>query len=661
MKRLIRFFALCGAMVFLSQTFAHAQKQKLEPEDYGQWQQITTTELSADGQWFAYNINLVDGDGWLNIKEVGTDSTGNHKFMHGVRPDFSNNNKWAAFLIGVSEDKAEKLEKQKKPVRYKLGLMNLSTAEVDTFEKVQSYRFSDDGNYLAMKKYQAEGVKTDGSDLILRNLSAGTNQLIGNVAEYGFNDGGTKLAVLLDANEQLGNGVHLYDLASGKITVLDSDTNNYKDLTWDEDGSALAFLKTKENDDFKDPTHQIYAFKNVDGAIQKSIFDQQNHAAFPDSMRIVDYRSLEWSEDNNTVFFGIKQWDPKKSDKNGEQDTTKKKLNEDLDPSNVEVWHWQDDDIIPKQEVMAGQLKRENHFSAWHLDDEKFVQLGSEKFEQVELTGDQQHAVAYNPKPYEPTFEEEWRDVYIIDVANGNSKKILDRHEFVQTSPDGNYLLYFKDQNWWTYDIGQDQHQNITENIDTRFQNFTNVNGREHNRPFGSAEWSADDSWMLLYDQYNTYKVWADGSNYQKLTRGGNDKIRYRQTRFEYDNDGIKEDESIYFSMYGDKSKDRGYARLGDNGQTQTLIYEPKMTSRLSKADSTRHYVYQVESATDSPDFFHVDHAFSNPVALTNTNPQQDNYYWLMTKLLLLRTKMVKNLKDDCSTRPTTIRTRNTR
>lgn len=631
MRRLIRPTILSIVFLLFTTSYLVAQKQKLEPEDYGQWQRITTAELSPKGDWFAYNIGLQDGDGWLTIKEVGTDSTGEHNFMYGMRSKFSPDNQWAAFLIGVSEDKKEELEEQNKQVRNKLGLMNLATAEVDTFANVQSYEFADDGKYLAMKKYQPEESKTEGTDLILRDLSAGTNMLIGNVAEFGFNDSGTKLAVLLDAQEKLGNGAHLYDLNSGTVTVLDSDTTTYKELAWNEDGAGLAFLKAKEDADFKDPTHQIFAYPDLNASTKEQIFDHRKVSTFPDSFRVVDYRSLSWSEDNNTVFFGIKKWEA--APKDTEDDTTQNDLNEDLDPSNVEVWHWQDAEIQPRQKLMAKSAQQENYLSAWHLNEDKFMQVGSEKFDEVHLTGDQKNAIGYDTSPYEPAFEEEWQDVYIIDISSGESQKILDKHEFMRTSPDGSYVFYFKDQNWWTYDIDSDQHQNVTENIDTRFENFTNVNGRENRRPFGIGEWAEDDSWVLVYDQYDAYKIWADGSNYEKLTDGSDDQIRYRQVRFDYE-DGMPADDPIYFAMYGDKSKDRGFARLGEGNQPETLIYDSKRFSRLAKADSSQHYAYEVQTATDSPDFFHVDYSFDNPVALTNTNPQQEDYYWADDELI---------------------------
>ncbi|MCW9707515.1 alpha/beta hydrolase family protein [Fodinibius salsisoli] len=637
-----RHATLILAFMLLITSALMAQQKKLEPEDYGQWERITSTELSSNGQWFAYNIELMDGDGWLTIKKVGADTTEDHKVMHGMRPDFSNDNQWVAFLIGVSEDQQKKLEKQKKPVRYDLGLMNLATSEVDTFKKVQRYQFSENGKHLVINKYPPKESKTEGADIILRNLAQGTNQLIGNVSEYQFNDSANKLAVLLDATNDFGNGVHLYDLSTGRITILDSDTTNYKDLTWNDAGTALAFLKEREDEGFKEATNLVYAYPDIKNSLDKKVFDQRDNTTFPDSFRVVDYRSPEWSEDGETLFFGIKEWEATPEDdkeKKQEADSTEQKdkdLDEDLDPSNVEVWHWKDDDIQPRQEVMADSERKSNYLSAWHVEDNSFVQLGSKKFERIQLTGDQQHAIGYNPTPFEPTFEEEWREVHLIDVHAGEAEKILDKQENIRTSPDGQYLLYFENQNWWSYNISEGQKTNLTEEIDTQFEDFTNVNGRQYRRPFGTGQWAEDDSWVLLYDQYNVYKVWADGSDYKKLTEGTADRIRYRQAYIDYgeDYEGIPADQPIYLTMYGDKSKKRGFAELTSDDERRTLKFEDQIFNRLSKADSTNQFVYQVQSATDSPDFFHVDDSFDDATTLTHTNLQQDDYYWADDELI---------------------------
>ena len=234
---------------------AVAQKKDLTPDDYARWQQPGFSVLSPDGKWFAYQITPVEGDGWIAVKHAGTDTE--HKFMYASRPAFSENNQWFAVAIGVSEKEEKKLKKDEKTVKYKVGIMNLATAAVDTFKQVESFVFSKDGRFLAMKKYKAEDVETESADLVVRDLEAGANQNIGNVSEFGFSEEGAWLAVVIDASGKLGNGVQLRDLASGTIRILESDQETFSGLKWNEDGMDLAFLKERENKLYEDPNHLV--------------------------------------------------------------------------------------------------------------------------------------------------------------------------------------------------------------------------------------------------------------------------------------------------------------------------------------------------------------------------------------------------------------------
>src|SRR5699024_7804033 len=136
-----------------------------------------------------------------------------------------------------------------------------------------------------------------------------------------------------------------------------------------------------------------------------------------------------------------------KSDKSVKTDSTKiaaKSKKDDLPASNVEVWHWQDVRIQPQQELTYKSDLHKNYLSVWHIDEQSFVQLGNEKYENIDLLDDEEHAVAYDATPYEPSFEEPWKAIYLIDVATGDTKKVLDKLEYVLGSPGGEYLYYFK-------------------------------------------------------------------------------------------------------------------------------------------------------------------------------------------------------------------------
>ena len=623
------------------------EKKKLNPEDYAEWQRIGTAELSPDANWFAWNIHQIEGDGWLMLQKTGEDPDEGHRFDHAQRPAFSNDNQWFTFMIGVSEEE----RRQNQNIRYSLGLMNLETAEVDTFKNISRAEFSDDGKFLVMNKYRPEDSEHRGSDIILRDLQAGENQLIGNVANFAFNEESTMLAYLIDSHEKLGNGVHLIDLETRSTRVMESDEADYEMLTWNDQGNGLTFLKAFEEEGFDEKSYQIYAFRNLDGNSQKQVFDSLERDDFPEEYRLVNYRNLRWSDDGDRIFFGIKEWAKKDEDKKEEEadpdeekeegeeeeeETEEKQEDPDahLDPTNVEVWHWLDDPMQSRQRVMRQHLEESNFLSVWHLNDDRFVQLTDDHEVTLSLTGDQKHAVLNDPTPHKPRTRELWNDIYLVDVSTGERELVLERQEWVFPSAGGSYLLYFRENHWWTYDIEEKWHINLTEDLEHPFNNFQNITGREFDPAFGRGQWAEDDQWTLLYDEFDVYKVAPDGSSAERITNGRENEIRYRQQRLDFETDAINPDEPFYLNIFGERTKDRGYARVMPGGEIEELIYEPAFIARLMKADDAPKYAYLHQTAVESPNFYLVDDGFENPVQLTNTNPQQDEYHWAGDELI---------------------------
>ncbi|MDA1027708.1 MAG: prolyl oligopeptidase family serine peptidase [Bacteroidetes bacterium] len=625
-----------------------AQKKDLSLEDYAQWERIGANRLSPDGKWFAYQIVLEEGDGWLVARPVNGDAE--HKFMYSSNPRFSNDNQWLAFTIGLSEDETKKKEKSKETIKTALGLMNLSTAKVDTIKAVQSATFSDDGKYLAIRKYKAEGVKTEGSDLVVRTLGTGSMQNVGNVSEYAFSPEGSLLAVAIDASEKLGNGVHLIDLKAATTRVLDSDVRKYSGLVWRKDSFDLAFLKesTRKGKDYQD--HLLYAFSKLNGVSTTRTFDSAAHTGFPADFRVASEGSLSWSEDGSRLFFGLKsriQDESDAEDKKVAADSTKKAVktnadrDKDLDPAGVDIWHWKDPIIQPGQGVRATADRNYTYQSSWTLAKNGFAKLTDDQIKRVTLTGDQKHAVGYDTTPYEPAFRETWQDVYVMDTETGKRTKILERIEFVSTSPDGYFVLYFRGNHWWSYSVATGQHTNLTEDIDTKFNDFTSIYGREEDRAFGSAQWTDKDGTVILYDQFDAYQVKADGTGTKRLTHGAKDKVQFRQVRLDFEKETIGPNDPLFFSAYGEVTKDSGYyilrknpRRSEDLAALEKLVYEPRMISGLRKAEKAPVFTFMTQKADESPNIFAVDESFSNSVQLTTTNKQQADYHWAHSELV---------------------------
>src|SRR5207244_2514898 len=99
-----------------------------------------------------------------------------------------------------------------------------------------------------------------GSDLVLRELATGTDLVVGNVAEYGFDKKGQWLAMLIDAQGQIGNGVHLRDMKAGTVAPVETGKASYRDLSWNRDSNAFTVLKGVEDKALESPWYVVLGF-----------------------------------------------------------------------------------------------------------------------------------------------------------------------------------------------------------------------------------------------------------------------------------------------------------------------------------------------------------------------------------------------------------------
>ena len=141
--------ALLYALVLAAQT-----KPPIPISDWGRWESVGAGVLSPDGKWLAYVVTRANGNHELRVSALGQGR--NQAVAFGESPAFSAGSQWVAHLIGIHEDQEARLKKDKKPVRKKLGLMKLSTGESVTFDNIESFVFSEAGEFLAMRHHAPE-------------------------------------------------------------------------------------------------------------------------------------------------------------------------------------------------------------------------------------------------------------------------------------------------------------------------------------------------------------------------------------------------------------------------------------------------------------------------------------------------------------------------
>ncbi len=605
-----------------------AQKKPLTVEDYGNWETLGAANLSPDGEWLAYRITRNNEENELRIISLVDRSS--WIIPYGAAPQFSTDSRWLACRLEPSEEEKAKLEKEKKPVRNSMCLVQFASGDTLVFADVSSFDFSEDGAFLAMEKYRSEEVQKEGlgGDLVVRDLERGIDNSFGNIASFAWSDEGHLLAMTLSTSGGSGNGVRLYDPASGSLRTLDSKGVRYRGLSWREDANDLAVLRAEPDTLYADTAQVVLAWRGLTaGSRETLVYDPAQDPSFPDGMRIVQYRTPTWSDDGATVFFGIRARKPVT-----EREVTVR------DSSSVEVWHAGDVRVIPHQKKIDKELREENSLTAWHLESGRLVRLGDELTEEVRLPKGQRFALGVDETPYEAydRFFPGPQDLYRIDVANGEKTLIRERVGSFYLSAAGRYVMYLEDEQFWTYDLESGDRVQISGDVPTPLVNMEDDHPRPERTPYGVAGWTAADSSVIVYDRYDLWELRSDGSGARRLTRGADEEIGHQYVRLDPDEEFIDLSSPVYLSVFGRYSKSMGYARVLRGEAPERLIWMDKRVDRLQKAKDASVYLYRVQAFDDSPDYFVGDTSLRSARQVTETNPFQEDYAWGRAELIEL-------------------------
>ena len=638
------------------------QKPTLTPDDYGQWETLGQATLSPDGFWLAVGISRVNDEAELRIHRTDSDSVVVVPF--GRSPQFSDDGAWLAYVIGISPDEREALQERREPVRNDMGLLNLRTGEQETIEDISSFSFSGDGRHLALQRYQPEEQEGAGADAIVRSLASGASISFGNVAALAWQDEGHLLAMTVDAEDRVGNGVRLYDPESGRISSLDTDEAEYRQLSWREEAADLVVLKTYTDDEHEDTAHVALAWRNLDeGDGEALVLDPRESPTLLPGQRVVEHRSPSWSEDGSILFLGYQERIPVpededagaeegdeaegdeeqgdaegEEDEEGEGDAGEAGDDEEEERAGVEIWHTLDVDPVPQQRVRERLLRQRNQIGAWHLADGRFLMLGGDRADQTTLLEGGGHVLNRDETPYDvdAMFNQQFYDLYAVDAGSGAESLVRERITLAaQGSPEGRYVVWFEGEDWWSHDLSSGETRNITEGLGGTFVNLDLTPTREQMPAFGLGGWTEDDGAVLINDRWDVWEVQADGSGGRRLTRGAEDEVRYRAMQPDPEAEAFDAGEPIYYSTYGQWTKEAGFSRARPGQDPESLIWDDASFGRaLRKARDADVFVFRRERFDDSPDYFASGPDLDDAGQVTRTNPFQDDYAWGRTELV---------------------------
>ncbi|HSP89389.1 MAG TPA: hypothetical protein VLN08_00695, partial [Vicinamibacterales bacterium] len=542
----------------------------MELADIIAWKNVGATAFSNDGRWVAYRLSPMEGDSEIFVK--ATDSDKVYTFPVGEAPSmgggaggpgggavptaslgFSEDSKWAAFMVYPTRAEGQRLRRQRRPVQAKVQLLDLTSGKDVTIENVRRFAFAGErGGWVAIAKAPAAsggpgagaaaapapggasgsgaGAASDrpkGADLILRDLATGRDLNIGNVAEFAFDKSGRFLALVIDAPDKAGNGVQLRNMESGVVSVLDSDKASYERLAWTEKGDGLSVVKGTDDKRYTDKVYAAIGFWDFGaaGGPQRAVYDPAGDKTFPEGMSIAPTRGATWTEDLTALVFGIRTL--KKSDakpeaskpgEGGADPTAKPEppaapaAPETPQEETVDLilWHHKDPRLQSQQQVQEQADKNFSYLSVYRVKENRFIRLADDSVRSVSPAPKAKYALGYDVREYERMSNldgRRYQDVYVIDMQTGDRKLALKKARNPgQPSMDGTKFYYFDDGHYFVYDMASGQSANATKLVPASFVNTED----DHNvvkPPRPALGWTSDSSAMLLSDGWDIWKV----------------------------------------------------------------------------------------------------------------------------------------------------------
>jgi len=679
-RTLLRTGLIALLAAVLSSPLLSQSKPTLVPADYDQFEAIgpgaARGGLSPDGRWLAYGINRVGGNNELRVARVG-EITPVKTVAFGSQASFSSTSRHLAYGIGFSEEETERLRTARTPIRRKLGIYDLAANTESIVDAIESFAFDRTGQSIAMKRYPSTGggqapappaatppaggraggpaappAAPLGAMLIVRDLATGTDTSFGNVTEYAWqaSDTGRLLAMIISADGQAGNGVHLYDPATSRLRVLHSSAADYSALVWRDDAADLLALRSKSDDTRDGPTQIAMAWMSVGEAAENArTFDPTTTGAQDmNGRRIVTTRRPAWLDAGPTagpmVMLGIADWAIKPAPPAGGRAGGRGAAANDT--PDVDVWHWNDAIVMPAQKIRAAADRRRNLPAVWHLAGNRLTVVGKSFDEAVSpIRGTSQALVSeFTPYLMERSIGRSAADIQIADLTTGDRRPLKSKLTgSASVSPTGKYLLFNEGGHYWTMDLATQTTTNITRAVRTSFINLDADSTGPEKPMFGVAGWTKDDEAVVLYDEFDLWRVSADGRSATRVTSGAAEQVRHRYQRVEAAGFGAAPEpldlDHGYVTLFGTRTKQSGYGRFsppvnGGAPPVTRLVWLDQSVTGLAKAENADVFVYMAQAAADSPDLFVAGPDLAHPRPATATNPFLTKYAWTRSELV---------------------------
>ena len=279
---------VCLLVVSVGLSAQTPAKRPISYDAYDGWKTIQGTKISRDGTWLVYVLSPQDGDSELVVKNLKTGAESRQP--RGREPVITADDKFVVFTIAPVKAEVDKAKKEKKKPEEQpkngLGVLNLATGQVFTADRVKSFKVAEESGRFAAylleapvkkpevkpeakpdakpeakaeakpepkpepgaEKKPKEKKKDPGTELVIRDLAAGTDSRIAEVVEYVWAKDGSWLAygTSSDAKTPEKDGAFVRRSSDGVTRTLLAGLGHYKTFVFDDKAAQMAFLSDRD-------------------------------------------------------------------------------------------------------------------------------------------------------------------------------------------------------------------------------------------------------------------------------------------------------------------------------------------------------------------------------------------------------------------------------
>jgi dipeptidyl aminopeptidase/acylaminoacyl peptidase len=626
------------------------EKRALDHSDYVKWKTISDSRISHDGAWAAWRgAPDTIGDGEARVRR--TDGTTSLTIPRGDDPRFA-----GRFLIAtvhpaydsVRTAKVDGLMADDLP-KDSVAVLDLSTGSIQMYGPSSSFKVpKDEAGVVAIlldidseterDTTQAEAAheKQDGKRLLLLNLDAGSESEFESVIDYRLTEDGQWLVYSAESKDGVVDGVYAVSTSGGSSMAVLAGEGFYRQLALDDQGERVAFVSNVGEFAADAPSFALFVADLGSPARARA---QEGDAGLPEGWWVSEHASLDFSDSGQRLFFGsAPRPAPEVEDKRPDEEKV-----------SVDVWSWTDPDLMTVQLVNRDRDLKQSYRAVLDLETGRVTQLADEAVPGINDQGHGDGDVVFGITnlPYMP--ENSWdtpgrSDVWVIDAESGDRRKILEGiRSGINPSPDGTRLAWWDGEAmaWRIASWSSDPDAVVT--ITARPPTGTGFANQLHDTPSiprsnGSAGWTSDGAWFLVYDTFDIWGVSADGETWN-LTEGAGrqEHQRYRYLSLDPEARSVDLSKPLLLSVFDTQDRSSGFAEASiRSGGTslRPLLMEDVRFGRPTKARDAEQLLLTRESFTEFPDLWASDMALGGWTRLSDTNPQQSEYLWGTAELV---------------------------